>query len=182
MKRIFLAIALILTLALPLCTRCYATAMLDKGAFILVHAKKVFSSETLQEGDKVYFVAVDDVWVDETNIIPKNTIFSGYVSMLKMPIKGINAALKFKITHITLPSGETRNFDGYISNGKGDMIGGEQTPPASYNKMAHLYPSRLHWSGTTQWVPSGEYEYGQHRGVKPGQNLFVVVESPYVSE
>ena len=57
MKRIFLAIALILTLALPLCTRCYATAMLDKGAFILVHAKKVFSSETLQEGDTIHHEA-----------------------------------------------------------------------------------------------------------------------------
>ena len=173
---------LILTILLFTCKLCQAQAILDTGTLILVHSTKVLSTKTLQEGDSVFFVAPADVWVDEINIVPKNTIFKGYVSMLKMPVKGINAALKFKITHIILPNGETRNFDGYISNGKSDIIGGEQTPPASYNKMAHIYPSRLHWSGTTQWVPSGEYEYGMHRGVKPGQNLFVVLQSPYIAE
>ncbi len=181
MKRILLTIAIMAITISALCAYCLAnTAKLDKGAFILVYTKKTLSTDTLQEGDRVYFISPADVWVNETNIIPKNTIFTGYVSMLKMPIKGVNAAIKFKITHLTLPNGETRELNGYISNGKSDIIGGEMTPPASYNKMTHLYQSRWHWSGTTQWVPSGEYEYGQHRGVKPGQNLFVVLENPYI--
>lgn len=152
---------------------------LKEGAFVLVHATKKFTTETLQEGDAVYFVVPSDVWLDETNIVPKNSIFSGYVSMLKMPVKGVNAALSVKITNITLPDGSTKVFSGRLTNGKSDVIGGELTPPASYNKMTHLYQSRMHWSGTTQWVPSGEYEYGQHRGVVPGQNLFVVLDEPY---
>ena len=180
MKRLVLTLAFIAILFSSLNT-IFADekAKLEKGTFILVNATKILSTETLQEGDLVYFISPADVWVYETKIIPKDTIFTGYVEMLKMPIKGINAAIKFKITHITLPNGETKEFSGKITDGKNDVIGAEQTPPASYNKMTHLYQSRWHWSGTTQWVPSGEYEYGQHRGVKPGQNLFVEVEDTY---
>lgn len=160
-------------------TQAYGTVSLEKGAFVLVESKKVLSTETLQEGDRVYFIAPADVWVNETNIVPKNSVFVGYVSMLKMPIKGVNAALSIKITHIVLPDGTTKEFSGRISNGSSDILGGELTPPASYNKMTHLYQTRWKWSGTTQWVPSGEYEYGQHRGIEPGQKLFVIVDEPY---
>lgn len=182
MKKIVLSITFVSVLILSLYTKGYCrSAVLDKGTFILVNTRKILSTETLQEGDRVYFISPADVWVDETNIVPKNSIFTGYVSMLKMPVKGVNGALKFKITHITLPNGETKEFNGKITDGNSDMIGGELAPPASYNKMTHLYQSRWHWSGTTQWVPSGEYEYGRHRGIKPGQNLFIELESPYIS-
>ncbi len=180
MKKIFLAITFVAVL-LTMYSLNTLAATLEKGSFVLVETKKILSTQTLQEGDTVYFIAPQDTWLDEINIVPKNSIFTGYVSMLKMPVKGINAAIKFKITHITLPNGETHEFDGVITDGKSDMIGGELAPPASYNKMTHLYQSRWHWSGTTQWVPSGDYEYGQHRGVKPGQKLFVVNESPYIT-
>ena len=180
MKRIVLTIAIAAVFIITCTYSSFAgNDCLKKGAFILVQAPKIYSTQTLEEGDSVYFIAPSDVWVNETNIVPKNSIFIGYVSMLKMPIKGINAAMSIKITKIRLPSGEIREFSGKLSTGKSDIIGGELAPPASYNKMTHPYKSRWLWSGTTQWVPSGDYEYGQHRGVKPGQNLFVVVEEPY---
>lgn len=179
MKRIILTIVFAVIFIQNLNTDVKAATTLNAGTFILVDTKKILSTESLQEGDRVHFIAPADVWVDEVNIIPKNSIFTGYVSMLKMPIKGINGALKFKITHITLPTGETREIDGKITDGINDMFGGELAPPASYNQMTHLYQSRWHWSGTTQWVPSGEYEYGRHRGIKPGQKLFLELESPY---
>lgn len=180
MKRIVLTIVLMAVFILSFLSSANAKNLcLKEGSFVLVHVTKKFTTDTLQEGDRVYFVAPSDVWLDETKIVPKNSVFLGYVSMLKMPVKGVNAALSIKITNITLPDGSTKEFSGRLTNGKSDVIGGELTPPASYNKMTHLYQSRLHWSGTTQWVPSGEYEYGQHRGVVPGQNLFIVADSPY---
>ncbi len=157
------------------------TIGMDKGAIILVYSKKRITTENLQEQDRVYFVNPADVWVGETNIIPKNSVFIGKISMLKMPVKGINAAMKIDITNIYLPNGETREFLGYVSTGSSDMIGGELTPPASYNKATHLYPSRLHWSGTAQWVPSGEYEFGQHRGINPNQNVYIILKEPYMT-
>lgn len=182
MKKIFIRTTALLTILISiLILPAYSqnTVKLDKGTFVLVYSKKTLSSETMQEGDRVYFISPADVWVNETNIVPENSVFVGYVSMLKMPIKGINAAFSIKITHIILPNGETKNFSGRISNGKSDILGGELAPPASYNKMAHPYQSRWHWSGTTQWVPSGEYEYGRHRGITPGQKLFIVLDEPY---
>lgn len=181
MKRLLIPIILIVVFMVFCNTRIMAqsTVQLDKGAFVLVYAKKTLSTEILQEGDRVYFVSPADIWVGETNIVPKNSVFVGYVNMLKMPIKGVNAAMGIKITHIVLPSGQTREFDGTINNGSGNIIGGELTPPASYNKMAHPYLSRWKWSGSTQWVPSGDYEYGKHRGITPGQKMFIVLDSPY---
>lgn len=180
MKRIVLTIILAAVFVLNFSNLVSgADLCLKEGSFVLVYAIKKYSTDMLQEGDPVYFIAPSDVWLDETNIVPKNSVFSGYVSMLRMPVTGVNAALSIKITNITTPDGVTKEFDGRLTNGKNDVIGGELTPPASYNKMTHLYQSRLHWSGTTQWVPSGEYEFGQHRGVVPGQNLFIVVDTPY---
>ena len=123
MKRLVLTLAFIAILFSSLNT-IFADekAKLEKGTFILVNATKILSTETLQEGDLVYFISPADVWVDETKIIPKDTIFTGYVEMLKMPIKGINAAIKFKITHITLPNGETKEFSGKITDGKNGAI------------------------------------------------------------
>lgn len=181
MKRLFLSITLLAVLffASSEMLRAQEYVQLNKGAFVLVYAKKVLSSATMQEGDQVYFVSPADIWVNETNIIPKNAVFVGYISMLKMPIKGVNAAFSIKITNIILPQGSVRNFAGTISNGSSDIIGGELTPPASYKKTIHPYKSRLKWSGTTQWIPSGEYEFGEHSAITPTQKMFVVLDEPY---
>ena len=183
MKRIILSI-LILAICSFSALIAYSQSILElkKGTLVLVYARKNLSTETLQEGDKVYFISPSDVWLDETKAIPKDSIFVGFVSMLKMPIKGINAAIKFDITHLILPNGEIKEIKGHINDGRQDIIGGELAPPASYNQMTHLYQSRWKWSGTTQWVPSGDYEFGRHRGVSTQQQLYVVFDEPYYFE
>ena len=56
---------------------------LQKGALINVYPKITLSTESLEEGSKVYFIAQSDVWLLERKAIEEGDIFLGYVSLLK---------------------------------------------------------------------------------------------------
>ena len=114
-------------------------------------------------------------------MIEKGEIFKGHVSKLKMPVQGVNAALSIAITEIINPKHKTRQeIQGRIIFSNSDTLGGNLTNPASYNKTIH--PRKVYgniWGGSLQWVPSGEYEFGQHVKVNQRDNLFVQFDEDY---
>ena len=155
---------------------------LQKGTLVKVQTRTPLSTENLEEGSKVYFIAPSDVWVLEKKAIEKGTIFQGYVSMLKMPIQGINAAMSITITDIINPkTKEKTSIKGrVIFFGGSDVLGGNLTNPASYNTTIH--PRRVYgnyWGGTLQYVPSGEYEFGRHVRVVQRDNIFIQFDEDY---
>ncbi len=153
---------------------------LPKGSLVKVYAKKVFSTKNLEEGSRVYFIAPSDVWVLERKVIEKGDIFQGYVSMLKLPVQGVNAALSVNIDSLVKQNGERIDIKGKIIFSGSDVLGGTLTNPASYNTTIH--PRKVygnHWGGTLQYVPSGEYEFGQHVFFGPRDNLLVEFMEDY---
>ena len=114
-------------------------------------------------------------------MIKKGEIFQGHVSMLKMPIQGVNAALSIAITDIINPHTKEKNsIKGRIIFSNSDVLGGNLTNPASYNTTIH--PRKVygnHWGGTLQYVPSGEYEFGQHMSISQRDSLFVQFDEDY---
>ncbi len=155
-------------------------AYLPKGSIVKVYSKKIFSTQSLEEGSRVYFIAPSDVWVLEKKAIEKGDIFQGYVSMLKMPVQGVNAAISITIDSIVKQNGEKRDVSGKIIFSGSDVLGGNLTNPASYNTTIH--PRKVygnHWGGTLQYVPSGEYEFGEHVSFGPRDNLFVEFSEDY---
>ena len=153
---------------------------LQKGALISVLPKVTLSSEFLEEGSKVYFIAQSDVWLLEKKAISEGDIFVGHVSLLKMPILGVNAAMKIEITDVIKKDGEKRSLSGKIIFPSGEVLGGTLTNPASYNQIIH--PRKVYgcpWGGTLQYVPSGEYEFGSHVQVTPRDILFVQLVENY---
>lgn len=153
---------------------------LQKGALIKVYPKVTLSTESLEEGSKVYFIAQSDVWLLEKKAIEEGDIFLGHVSLLKMPIVGVNAAMKIEITDIIKKDGEKRQLLGKIIFPSGEVLGGNLTNPASYNQIIH--PRRVYgcpWGGTLQYVPSGEYEQGTHVKVTPRDGLFIQLVENY---
>jgi hypothetical protein len=150
---------------------------LPKGSLVKVYAKIPLTTAELQEGSEVFFVAPADVWVCEKKAIEKGDIFRGYVDNLKMPILGVNAAMSVKITKIVDKYGDERDFKGKIIFFGSSILGGNLTYPASYNKVIHprkVYGNSL--GGTLQYVPSGEYQFGNHVGVTPRDSLFVELD------
>lgn len=175
---------LILILLIIFVTNISASAYspyLQKGALIKVYTKTPLSTDSLEEGSVVYFIAPADLWILEQKAIEKGDIFYGYVDMLKMPILGVNAAMSIKIKKIVKTNGEQKDLEGRIlfPNSK-EVLGGNLTNPASYNTALH--PRRVYgnfWGGTLQYVPSGEYEFGSHVGVNPRDSLFIQLDEEY---
>ena len=160
------------------------TYILPKGSQIRVYPNSTISTYTHQEGDKVYFLNPSDLWIDEENIIPKNSVFEGVITMLKMPIQGINGAMTIEILSLHFPNGESREFPGILQFKGNTTLGGELAPPISYNYSIHH--QRKVWNifrfslGTLQYVPSGEYEFGQHFTLKTNDSVYIITNSDMI--
>ena len=155
---------------------------MPKGSMVKVYTKIPLSTKNLEEGSEVYFIAPSDVWVVEKKAIKKGDIFLGHVSMLKMPIQGVNAAMSIDITDIIDKNTNEKipiKAKLIFSNGE-EILGGDLTNPASYNTTIH--PRRVYgnrWGGTLQYVPSGEYEFGQHVNITQRDSVFVRFDEDY---
>lgn len=153
---------------------------LPKGSLIKVYTKIPYTTEHLEEGSQVYFIVPNDVWVLEQKAIEKGDIFRGYVSFLKMPVQGVNAAMGITIKQLVKQDGTQVPFEGRIIFSNTDTLGGTLTNPASYNTSFH--PRKVYgniWGGALQYVPSGEYEFGRHVGIDSKDNLFVQVDEDF---
>ena len=78
--------------------RGYDEITLPQGTFIPVLNTQEISTETCPEGYKVKFIATNDLFMYETNIIPRDTEFYGYIEKINEPVVGTNASMKIKIT------------------------------------------------------------------------------------
>lgn len=151
-----------------------------KGSLIKVYTKIPLTTEHLEENSIVYFSIPSDVWVHEEKAFSAGDIFKGYVSMLKMPVQGINAAMKIKITNVIKKEGYMEDVSGTVIFGNSDTLGGNLTNPASYNKS--FFSRKVYgsiWGGTYKYVPSGEYEFGKHMVVNMRDAIFVQLDEDY---
>ena len=65
---------------LPL--RDYHGIIIPAGTFIPVMNAQEISTQNCSEGYKVRFVSTNDLFLHDTNIIPKDTTFYGYIEKL----------------------------------------------------------------------------------------------------
>ena len=73
-----------------------------------------------------------------------------------------------------------KEINGIIIFSNRETLGGNITNPASYNTTIH--PRKVYgniWGGALQYVPSGEYEFGQHVKVNQRDSLFVQFNEDY---
>lgn len=155
---------------------------LSKNALIPVNPVKTLSTSVQEEGDIFYFIVPNDLWLDEYKIIPKNSIVKAQITMLKMPVTGINAAMKIETKEIIFPNKEHYQITGTVAYKGERQIGGNLTPPLSYNKALHPRKGEYYNGVVAQYVPSGKYEFGQHITIMPNETLQIILDedfSPY---
>ncbi len=163
--------------------RDYDEITLPVGTFIPVINLQEISTETCPEGYKVKFMATNDLFMYETNIIPRNTEFYGYIEKINEPVVGTNASMKVKITKIIMPDGFEIPIKGYIYTSNDNLIGGELTPPSEWVKMPH-YQSKFqgiswnHRGATLQIRPGGKRSMGQHTKVSAGEQQLIILTAP----
>lgn len=153
------------------------------GTFVPVMTTQEISTETCPEGYKVKFIATTDLFMYETNIIPKNTEFYGYIEKIHEPIVGTNASMKIKITKLIMPDGFEIPTKGYIYTSNDNLIGGELTPPAEWVKMPHYQAQfqGIAWNRrmtTLQIRPGGRRSMGTHVRIPAGDQQIIILTAP----
>lgn len=156
--------------------RGYDGVELPAGTFIQVINLKEFSTKYCDESTRVSFAATNDTFMQEMKLIPKGTIFYGFIEKMNEPIVGTNASMVVKITKMVLPDGFGIPIKGYIYTNNGNLIGGGMTAPLKWHKQPHFQQG--FGIGTIMYVPGPERKMGEHLTVAAGAELLIVLTSP----
>ena len=163
--------------------RDYDSIELVTGTFIPVMNTQDISTEYCPEGYKVKFIVSNDMFMHETNIIPKGSELYGYIEDIHEPVIGTHASMKIKITKLVLADTFEIPIKGYIYTSNNNMIGGGLTEPAEYIKMPHWqqrFQGRF-WtrrSATLQIRPGPTRKMGEHTRVNAGEEGIVILTAP----
>ena len=123
MKKFFLTIFIII-FAFGVCAyaedndelvlRDYDGVELPAGTLIQVINLHEFSTKYCDESTRVSFAATNDTFMQEMKLIPKGTIFKGFIEKMNDPVVGTHASMVVKITKMVLPDGFEIPMKGYI--------------------------------------------------------------------
>lgn len=156
--------------------RDYDGIEIPKGTFIPVMNTQEISTAYSDEGTAVRFISTNDLYLYETNIIPRETEFYGYVEKINEPVIGTNGSMIIKITKLKLADGFEIPIKAYIYTSNNNLLGGELTAPASFDKMPHYQQG--FWLGTTQFVPGATRRMGEHTVIAAGADLMLILVGP----
>lgn len=185
MKKFLLVLALLLipiyiqAAELPnvqLKLRDYHGIIIPEGTFIPVMNTQEISTQSCNEGYKVKFICTNDLYIHETNIIPKDTVFYGYIEKINAPIIGTNASMKIRITKMVYTDGYEIPLRGYLYTSNDNIFGGELSEPAKYIRMAQRQQKVK--KTTLQVRASYERKMGTHTTIAPGSNELIIITSP----
>lgn len=155
--------------------RDYDGIEIPKGSFIQVISAQEISTVYCDEGTALKFISTNDLYLYETNVIPRETEFFGYVEKINEPIVGTNASMIIKVTKLKLADGFEIPVRGYICAGGSTLIGGELTAPTSFEKKQSLRKGFKSMSG---FVPGPERRMGEHKVIASGADLIIMLISP----
>lgn len=155
--------------------RDYDGIELPKGTFIPVISAQEISTSYCDVGSKVKFISTTDLYLYDTNIIPKDTEFFGYIEKINEPVIGTNASMMIKITKLRFIDGFELPVRGYIYTANSNLIGGELTDPATYDKKMSFRQGFYPMVGS---VPGATRKMGEHKVIASGADLMILLVSP----
>lgn len=159
--------------------RDYDEYQIPAGYHIPIMSLQEFSTAYTEEGECLNFITTNDIYLFNKNIIPKGTKLTGYIEKKNEPIRGTNASMKIFVNKMYLPDGFEIPIKAYISTVNNNLIGGELTPPETYNKVPHYQRwSMFRAYGVLQYVPGDQRRMGEHVTISSGANLKIVIVEP----
>ncbi len=153
--------------------RDYDAIEIPAGTFIPVINTQEISTQYCSEGYKVKFIATNDMYLHDTNIVPRGTEFYGYIEKINAPVVGTNAAMKIKITKMVYKDGYEVPVRGYLYTSNNNIFGGELTPPEKLLRIAHRQ-QRVKKT-TLQIRPGNVRQMGKHTVIETGSNEIIVL-------
>lgn len=160
-------------------TRDYDGIEMPAGSFIPVIALQDFSTAYSDNTNMLKFVCNNDVFEFETKIIPKGTMFYGFIEKKNEPVIGTHASMVVRITKMVYADGFVIPLRAYIHTTNGNKIGGQMTEPEIYDRMPH-YQEKIarHFVGVAKWVPGPTRKMGEHVTIAAGAQLIIVLTEP----
>jgi hypothetical protein len=146
-----------------------------KGTFIPAISAQEISTQYCDVGTVVKFISTSDLYLYDTNVIPQNTEFSGYIEKLNEPIVGTNASMIIKITKLRFIDGVELPLRGYVYINNSPVIGGELTDPATYVKKASY---RQGFKTMMGYAPGPTRKPGEHKVIASGADLLIILTAP----
>ncbi len=156
--------------------RDYDAIEIPAGTFIPVINTQEISTQYCSEGYKVKFIATNDMYLHETNIVPRGTEFYGYIEKINAPVVGTNAAMKIKITKMIYKDGYEVPVRGYLYTSNNNLFGGGMTEPEKLLRIAHRQ-QRVKKT-TLQIRPGNVRKMGTHTVIQSGSNEIIVLTDP----
>ncbi len=150
---------------------------LRHGTFVKVIPREEYSTLTADIEDEVTFINMQDMYVYETNAIPSGTIFYGEIEDVKEPVQGRDASLKILINKMITPDKKVYKIKAHIYSENDNYIGGNQTASIYYHKVPHYIQG---FKPILKVAPLNVYEQGRHTIIKPGQEMFLIIEDDII--
>ena len=159
--------------------RDYNGVELPSGTFIPVISMQEFSTLASDEKTPLHFILTNDIYLFESNVIPKGTMFFGRIEKKNEPIVGTNASMVVRITKLRFEDGYENPILAYIYTSNGCLIGGEMTAPEKYDTTPHYHKGiARHYLGVLQWTPGPTRKMGEHVTIASGAQLLLVLKGP----
>lgn len=155
--------------------RDYDGIEIPKGTFVPVISLQEISTAYCDIGTPVKFLSTSDLYLYETNVIPRESEFTGYIEKLNEPIIGTNASMIIKVTKLKLTDGFEFPIRGYIYINGSNLIGAEPTAPTTFEKKQSIRQGFKIMTGT---VPGPERRMGEHKVIASGADLIIVLTAP----
>lgn len=182
MKKLFFVLFIFIFIASNVCfadencdMRDYNGIELAKGTFIPVINAQEISTAYCDVGTVVKFISTSDLYLYETNILPQNTEFFGYIEQIHEPVVGSNASMVIRISKVRFSDGFEIPVKGYIYLNNSNLIGGEMTAPASYEQKASY---RQGFQTMLGYVPGPTLKMGEHKVIASGADLMIILTGP----
>lgn len=150
-----------------------STQSIRQGTFIKVMVPIEFSSLESDIGDEVLFLNTQDMYIYETNAIPKDTKIYGVIEDIKEPVMGRDAGIKVLINKMITPDKKVYMCQGHVYTENDNYIGRKETGAMYYRRVPHYH---FHMRPFLQAVPLKVYEMGKHTEVKPGSEFFIILD------
>ena len=144
-----------------------------EGTFAKVMVLEEFSSLNADIGDKLKFINTEDMYIYETNAIPKNTIFYGEVEDVREPVEDKDGAVKVLIYKMETPDKKIYDINAHIYSENENYLGGKTTESIYYRKVPH-YNQNLR--PFLQAAPLHILEMGKHILIKSGEEMFIIFD------
>ena len=149
--------------------------ILKAGTIIRVMSLRDINTFSNDIGDDCEFINVTDMFMGVYAVLEKNAHIYGQIEDIREPVQGNNAAIEIKIEKIVTADGEREYYtEGHIYSAGDNYIGGEETNPVYYKTTPHYISG---WGGgILQLTPLNIYGNGEHKQIKAGEELFVILE------